>query len=58
MPASFPTDFRAAELAFNTSYDSFLQAEETARIGTEDKVTANNNQTNCHKFRRLLGYFY
>ena len=42
-PASFPTDFRTAETAFHTAYDSFLQDEETVRIGTEDTITANND---------------
>lgn len=43
MPAGFSASFRASELDFNAAYDAFLQAEETARLGTENKITANND---------------
>jgi hypothetical protein len=42
MPATFEAAFVAAKDSFGTIHDKFLQAEETAKVERDEKVTANN----------------
>ncbi len=42
MPATFAASFHEAKVAFNTQHQLFLDSEETARQGTQAKLTANN----------------
>lgn len=43
MPANFEADFNAAMDTFDLKYSEFLQAEIDARVGTDAKITANND---------------
>ena len=43
MPATFAATYTAAKDAFGTKHAEFLQAEETAKVLRDKKVTANNN---------------
>ena len=42
MPATFAAEFEAAKDAFELKYQAFLQAEEDAKVLTDQKVRANN----------------
>lgn len=42
MPATFEANFNSTTGAFNEKYDAFILAEENAKQGTADKITANN----------------
>jgi hypothetical protein len=42
MPPTFIADYITPKETFQTQHQSFLDAEETARQGTQDKITANN----------------
>ena len=43
MPSTFPTQYDADKTAFQTKHQEFLDSEENARIGTENKTIANND---------------
>jgi hypothetical protein len=43
MPAGFEAAFNAQSDLFNTKYSTFIQAKESAVVGTDEKIDANND---------------